>query len=67
MTTENNKCTFCNKKLGLIKFTCRCSNNYCNIHRYATSHNCTYDYKTNYQNELKINNPVITSIKLQKI
>ena len=30
----------CKKKLKLIKFSCKCGNNYCSEHRYMNAHNC---------------------------
>ena len=34
------KCSFCNKKLGLIYFNCQCNGTFCNKHRYTHSHQC---------------------------
>ena len=38
----------CKKKLSLVDLSivCKCGNNYCSIHRYKDTHNCTYDYQT---------------------
>ena len=38
--TKKIKCTFCNKKIGLINFHCKCQGIFCSLHRYTHSHNC---------------------------
>ena len=35
----------CKKKLMLSDMACKCENYYCQGHRYAPSHSCTYDYR----------------------
>ncbi|KAI9161236.1 hypothetical protein LWI28_015651 [Acer negundo] len=39
------RCKNCNKKVGLTGFKCRCGDLFCGMHRYATEHSCTFDYK----------------------
>ena len=34
------RCTFCNKKTGLINFTCKCEGIFCSLHRYTHMHAC---------------------------
>ena len=63
---NQNKCYFCNKKLKMIHFTCRCDHKFCIKHFNPHSHNCTYDIKTIKKNEIKLNNIKINS-KHQKI
>ena len=57
----------CNKKLNLIPFECKCTNKYCNIHRLAEQHNCTYDYKTIGRKELSDKNVKVVADKIIKI
>lgn len=38
--------TECKKKLMLSDMACKCERYYCQGHRYAESHSCTFDYKT---------------------
>lgn len=45
----------------------RCGNNFCASHRYAESHDCTFDYKTEGRKLLEQNNPVVSAPKLPKI
>ncbi|XP_063289685.1 AN1-type zinc finger protein 4 [Pelobates fuscus] len=61
-------CFFCRKKTGLAtSFDCRCGNNFCATHRYAETHNCSYDYKTAGRQYLQEACPVVTAPKLPKI
>jgi hypothetical protein len=62
-----NRCHTCKKRVGLTGFTCRCGGMYCGEHRYTTAHACSFDYKTMEREELRKNNPVIVSEKIQRI
>ncbi|XP_068113706.1 AN1-type zinc finger protein 4 [Hyperolius riggenbachi] len=65
---EAKHCFLCRRRTNLAtSFECRCGNNFCATHRYAETHNCTYDYKTAGRRHLKEANPVITAPKLPKI
>ena len=41
---KKKRCANCNKKLGLIPFTCRCGNDYCAKCICTSIHNCTFDF-----------------------
>lgn len=41
------KCFYCNKKLTLINFTCKCEHNFCLKCKLPEYHKCNYDYKKN--------------------
>ncbi|XP_032868630.1 AN1-type zinc finger protein 4 isoform X1 [Amblyraja radiata] len=61
-------CFLCGKKTGLAtSYECRCGNNFCATHRYAETHECTYDYKTVGRRYLQDTNPVVSAPKLPKI
>ncbi|MBN3295799.1 ZFAN4 protein, partial [Amia calva] len=61
-------CFLCGKKTGLAtSYECRCGNNFCATHRYAETHDCTYDYKTAGRRYLQETNPIISAPKLPKI
>ncbi|XP_078284536.1 AN1-type zinc finger protein 4 isoform X2 [Rhinoraja longicauda] len=61
-------CFLCGKKTGLAtSYECRCGNNFCATHRYAETHECTYDYKTVGRRYLQDTNPVVCAPKLPKI
>ena len=48
---ENNKtktkerCYYCNKKLKMIDFTCRCNHKFCILHQNPQNHNCSFNNK----------------------
>ncbi|KAA0717759.1 Zinc finger protein 4 [Triplophysa tibetana] len=61
-------CFLCGKKTGLAtSYECRCGNIFCSVHRYAETHDCTYDYKSAGRRFLQESNPIISAPKLPKI
>ncbi|XP_017319519.1 AN1-type zinc finger protein 4 [Ictalurus punctatus] len=67
-TKTSKHCFLCGKKTGLAtSYECRCGNNFCSTHRYAETHNCTYDYKSAGRRFLQKSNPIISAPKLPKI
>ncbi|XP_030628185.1 AN1-type zinc finger protein 4 [Chanos chanos] len=66
---KNSKhCFLCGKKTGLAtSYECRCGNNFCSTHRYAETHDCTFNYKTAGRRFLQETNPVVSAPKLPKI
>ena len=62
---KKNRCFVCNKKLGLIPYSCRCNNElqFCAIHRYPESHNCSFDWKKDSIEKLAKLNPKIEGDK----
>ncbi|KAE8280640.1 AN1-type zinc finger protein 4 [Larimichthys crocea] len=61
-------CFLCGKKTGLAtSYECRCGHNFCATHRYAETHECTYDYKSAGRRFLEETNPLISAPKLPKI
>ncbi|XP_050238158.1 zinc finger A20 and AN1 domain-containing stress-associated protein 9-like [Mercurialis annua] len=63
-TMKKNRCESCNKKLGLLGFSCRCGKVFCGTHRYADEHCCSFDYKKFGRDVLVKQNPVISADKL---
>jgi len=61
------RCFSCRRKVGLLGFKCRCEFIFCSKHRYAEQHSCEYDYKGANKAKLEIQNPEITTPKVQKI
>ena len=47
------RCYKCNKKIGLMAFTCKCHYNFCSKCRYPEVHSCNFDYKNHEKNILK--------------
>ena len=58
------QCWKCQKKVGYLGFTCKCSYIFCGVHRHFTEHNCNYDYKTIEREKLKKENPIIAKKKV---
>ena len=53
------KCESCNKKMGVMSFTCKCEKQVCLYCRIPEIHHCTFDYKS--EQKIKLTE------KLQKI
>ena len=49
----NLRCKNCNKKLGLIPFSCKCNYSFCSKCRYPEEHNCEYNFKKHDKDILK--------------
>lgn len=62
-----NRCSSCNKRVGLTGFNCRCGNLFCSLHRYSDKHDCTFDYRSAARDAIAKANPVIKAEKLDKI
>ena len=64
---KKNRCINCNKKIGLIPFSCKCGNVYCAKCRYPEQHNCTFDWVKDGKEKILKENPQIINSKLNKI
>ena len=42
----------CKRKLPITAFDCKCEKRFCNLHIYSENHNCTFDYKSLYKQNL---------------
>lgn len=62
-----NRCTTCQKRVGLTGFSCRCGNLFCSVHRYSDKHECPFDYRTAAQDAIAKANPVVKADKIDKI
>jgi predicted nucleic acid binding AN1-type Zn finger protein len=58
---------YCNRKLKLINYPCKCKNNFCKLHKLPEQHNCEYDYKENNNKNNKIEQMKCISMKISKI
>lgn len=54
---NKHRCWECKKKVGLTAMECRCGYVFCNSHRYADQHACTFDFKASDRAELARRNP----------
>ncbi|XP_055758826.1 AN1-type zinc finger protein 4-like [Salvelinus fontinalis] len=65
---KSKHCFLCGKKTGLAtSYECRCGNSFCATHRYAETHDCTYNYKSAGRRFLQETNPIVNAPKLPKI
>ena len=66
---DKQRCSFCNKKLKLISYSCKCEGQFCDKHRYTHAHNCkSLEKKIEESKDILIkNNPVINHAKVVKI
>jgi len=67
--TKSTRCTFCNIKVKLDGWSCRCNESvlFCNKHRLPFDHNCTYDFKKDHSNKLKLSNIKCMKEKIEQI
>ncbi|KAL2237559.1 zinc finger A20 and AN1 domain-containing stress-associated protein 1 [Sesamum indicum] len=65
--TARNRCSSCNKKVGVMGFQCRCGSTFCGVHRYAEKHGCTFDFKGQGRENIAKANPVIKAEKIDRI
>ncbi|KAI3976027.1 hypothetical protein MKX01_016710 [Papaver californicum] len=61
-----NRCSNCNKKVGLLGFSCRCGGFYCSMHRLPEIHSCTHDYKRLGREMVAKENPLVKRDKLME-
>lgn len=68
-SSKGDRCSCCNKKVGIIMkgFRCRCGNLYCSTHRYPEEHECAFDFKAEGRELLAKANPVVQADKLERI
>lgn len=62
-----NRCSSCNKKVGLTGFKCKCGSTYCGVHRYPENHECTFDFKASGRDAIAKSNPVVKAEKIDRI
>ncbi|KAG6397255.1 hypothetical protein SASPL_143421 [Salvia splendens] len=61
------RCNTCRKRVGLTRFSCRCGNLFCSVHRYSDKHECPFDYRSAAQEAIAKANPLVKAEKLDKI
>jgi hypothetical protein len=66
---KKNRCPVdgCNKKLGLLDLSCKCEKKFCIKHRHPEEHSCDYDFKSKGREKLKMDNKIVSGIKVEKI
>ena len=66
---KSSRCAVCRKKVGLLAFTCACSDTlkFCSEHRLPENHLCTFDHKSKGKNILSGKLVKVDGEKLIKI
>ena len=59
-----NRCTVCNKKVGLIPFTCKCNDSFKFCSKHRLDHDCTFDYRKEQLDKLMKENPKVVAPKI---
>jgi len=65
--TNKTRCWKCNRKVGITGIECRCGYIFCGKDRYASEHDCPYDFKKAHQKKLVKENLKLTGKKFDKI
>ena len=67
-TKKSNRCSCCNKKLGLMEYICKCEKRFCISHLQPQEHGCTFDYRKEASKEIqKIMDSEARASKLERI
>ncbi|KAF1332732.1 Zinc finger protein a20 domain-containing, partial [Globisporangium splendens] len=61
------RCWECKVKVGLTAVKCRCDYTFCNKHRYAEEHKCSFDFKVSAKRKLEEENPRVVPLKVARI
>lgn len=66
---KTSRCYICKKKLGLMVFTCKCSDSkmFCITHLQPEAHECSYDFKTEQLNSLTKKLTKVVNEKIAKV
>jgi hypothetical protein len=64
---KKNRCPVCNKKMGLLPYTCKCGLDFCVSHIQPELHNCKYDHKTHAKQLLTCRLIKVVNEKVEKI
>ena len=61
------KCYYCKKKLKLIKYECKCNQNFCSNCRLPETHKCTFDFLKEGKEKLTVKLEKVVNTKVTKI
>ena len=53
------RCHYCNKKINMLQFKCKCNNTFCIKHQLPHNLNCSYNFKNDIIKQISKNNPKI--------
>ena len=57
----------CRKKIGLMGFTCKCSQTFCFTHQSPHAHDCSYDHGSDKRKDIEAKNPSVIPTKLEAV
>ena len=58
------RCAECKKRVGSMGITCKCGKLFCGKHRYASEHDCTWDYQAGTHKRILKDNPDMSFNKI---
>ncbi|XP_030541738.1 putative zinc finger A20 and AN1 domain-containing stress-associated protein 8 [Rhodamnia argentea] len=61
---KQNRCSACNKRVGLLGFECRCGDVFCGAHRYPEEHDCNVDFKVAARRRIAEEDPLCKADKM---
>jgi len=61
------KCWKCNRNVGLLGFGCRCSYVFCRVHRIPEKHDCIFNWKQSWKDDLRKQLEFEKDTKIDKI
>lgn len=64
-SNRKNRCLCCNKKIGILGFSCRCGGSFCGVHRYPEEHRCEIDYRSVVRVAIANQNPLVKADKMK--
>ena len=67
MFKDKLKCFFCKKKKKTLFFKCKCNEYFCLCHLLPEKHTCTFDFKKEGKEKIKLENPKVFNDKIIKI
>jgi predicted nucleic acid binding AN1-type Zn finger protein len=64
---ELDRCFSCSRRVGPVKFLCRCGYSFCSKHRLSEEHACSFDHSQDGRRRLAQDNPQVVAEKVAKI
>jgi predicted nucleic acid binding AN1-type Zn finger protein len=65
--SDKDRCFTCSRRVGPVKFPCRCEYTFCTKHRLPEEHACTFDHAQAGRRKLTEDNPLVIAEKVAKI
>ena len=62
---KKNRCFYCNKKIGILGFACKCEYVFCSSHRHEDDHECTFSHEERIKDKLTEQNQKVEASKME--